>query len=102
MRGRWLKKWKRGASKDDWRQAHADWNWTKPVVRVLKFAKKAIKEMKKADPDQDGCGFWYDEHDGYGYREMCRAGGRCYGDQDSGCPYRNLKILIKSLGGECE
>ena len=100
MRGRWLKKWKRGACKDDWRQAHADWNWDKPVRRALKFAKKAMKEMRKANPDS-GCGLWYDEHDGYGYREMCRAGGRCYGE-DSGCPYRNLKILIKSLGGECE
>ena len=96
MRGRWLKKWKRGASKGDWRQARADWSWNKPVIRALKFAKKAMKEMRKANPDSS-CGLWYDEHDGFGYREMCRAGGRCL--PDSSCPYRNLAIAIKSLGG---
>lgn len=100
MRGRWLKKWKRGASKGDWRQAHADWNRDKPVRRALKFAKKAMKEMHKANPDII-CGLWYDEQDEFGFRGMCRAGGRCYGE-DSGCPYRNLKILIRNLGGECE
>ena len=50
MRGRWLKKWKRGASKDDWRQAHADWEWDKPVRRALKFAKKAIKLHGSSEP----------------------------------------------------
>ena len=104
MNGRAWKKWykKPRPSKDDVRDAKAELRWMKPVDRALKFAKKALKEMKKADPDQDGCGLWYDVNDGGGYRELCRAGGRCYGDQDSGCPYRNLRIAIKGLGGQCE
>ena len=102
MMGRaWKKSFKKTRpSKDDVRDVKAELHWMKPVDRALKFAKKALKEMKTGDPDS-GCGLWYDVSDGFGYREMCRAGGRCYGE-DSGCPYRNLKILIRSLGGECE
>ena len=104
MNGMAWKRWykKTSPSKDYIRCVKADLRWMKPVGRALKFAKKALKEMKKADPDQDGCGLWYDINDGLGYREMCRAGGCCYGDQDSGCPYRNLRIAINGLGGGCE
>lgn len=96
---RWFKK--TSPSKDDIRDAKSELRWMKPIDRALKFAKKALREMKKADPDQDGCGFWYDVNDGLGYREMCNAGGRCHGEEDPGCPYRNLKMAIKGLGGEC-
>ena len=101
MNGMKWKKWnkKPRPSKDDIRYAKSELRRMKPVDRALKFAKKALKEMKKADPDS-GCGLWYDVNDGFGYREMCRARGRCY--RDSACPYRNLKIAIKGLGGECE
>lgn len=105
MNGRAWKKWyktKPRPSKDDIRDAKAELRWMKPVDRALKFAKKALREMKKADPDQDGCGLWYDVNDGLGYREMCRAGGRCCGDQDPGCPYKHAKMFIKLLGGSCE
>lgn len=105
MNGRAWKKWyktKPRPSKDDIRDAKAAIDWQKPVCRAIKFARKALKEMKKADPDQDGCGLWYDVNDGGGYRELCRAGGRCYGDQDSGCPYKHAKMFIKLLGGSCE
>ena len=103
MNGRAWKRWckKPKPSKDDIRDAKVELRWMKPVDRAIKFANKALKEMKKADPDSE-CGLWYDVNDGFGYREMCRAGGRCYGDQDSGCPYRNLRIAIKGLGGQCE
>ena len=103
MNGRAWKKWfkKTRPSKDDIRDAKAELPRMKPVDRALKFAKKARREMKNAEPNQDGCGLWYDVNDGLGYREMCRAGGRCYGEY-SGCPYRNLKIAIKGLGGQCE
>ncbi len=102
MNGKYWKMWhktKPKPCKDDIRDAKAELRWMKPVDRALKFAKKALKEMKKADPDSE-CGLWYDVNDGFGYREMCRAGGRCY--RDSSCPYRNLKIAITGLGGECE
>lgn len=102
MNGKAWKKWykKPRPSKDDIRDAKAELRWMKPVDRAIKFAKKALKEMKKADPDSE-CGLWYDVNDGFGYREMCRAGGRCFG-MNSGCPYRNLRIAIKGLGGQCE
>lgn len=102
MNGRAWKKWFKNPrpSKYDIRDTKAELRWMKPVDRALKFAKKALKEMKKANPDSE-CGLWYDVNDGLGYMELCRAGGRCYGE-DSGCPYRNLKIAIKGLGGQCE
>ena len=104
MNGRAWKKWyktKPKPCKDDIRAVKSQLEWMKPVDRALKFAKKALREIKKADPDSE-CGLWYDVNDSLGYRELCRAGGYCNGDQDSGCPYRNLRIAIKGLGGECE
>ena len=96
---RWFKKTR--PSKDVIWDAKAELRWIKPVDRALKFAKKALREMKKADPNQDGCGLWYDVNDSFGYREMCSADGRrCHGEEDPGCPYRNLKLAIKGLGGE--
>jgi hypothetical protein len=103
MNGRAWKKWyktKPKPCKDDIRDAKAELRWMKPVDRALKFAKKALKEMKKADPDSE-CGLWYDVSDGFGYREMCRAGGRCEARcKGRECPYALATALIRELEGD--
>lgn len=104
MNGRAWKMWykqKPRPDKDFERHVKAENTWLKPVFRALKFAKKARKEMKRADENCE-CGLWYDEHDGFGYREKCRAGWLCKGHDSMRCPFNLVNMLIASLEGEAE
>lgn len=104
MNGKAWKKWykKTRPSKDDIRDVKAEIRWKKPVYSALKFAKKAVREMKKADPDSE-CGLWYDVHDGFGYRELCRVGGHCEARCNSRkCPHALAMALIRALEGADE
>ena len=107
MNGKKWKIWRKSArrenspyTKEDYDEIKSDLRWMKPVDMAVKFARKVLKEMKKGDPDST-CGLWYDVNDGGGYRELCRAGGRCPERCKSGdCPYELANKLIDSLFGE--
>ena len=60
---------------------------------ALKFAKKALRHIKK-DAEND-CGFW-SEHYGGHWHEDCLALGSCT-DNPANCPLEIAKSLVKSL-----
>ena len=60
---------------------------------ALKFAKKALRHIKK-DAEND-CGFWSEHYCGH-WHENCLALGRCT-DNPAICPLEIAKSLVKSL-----
>ena len=103
MNGRAWKKWyktKPRPSRDDIRDVKSQLRWYKHADRALMFAKRVLREIKKADAGgSDSCGFWYDINDGGGYRELCLAGGRCDARCSDNCPKALAERLVRSLSG---
>ena len=60
---------------------------------ALKFAKKALRHIKK--DAEDDCGFWSEHYCGH-WHENCLALGRCT-DNPTNCPLEIAKSLVKSL-----
>ena len=65
----------------------------KNLMLALKFAKKALRHIKK-DAECD-CGFWSEHYCGH-WHENCLALGRCT-DNPANCPLELAKSLVKSL-----
>lgn len=65
----------------------------KNLSLALKYAKKALKHIKK-DAEAE-CGFWGESYCGC-WRETCLALGRCT-DNPADCPLDIAKSLVKAL-----
>lgn len=63
---------------------------------ALKYARKALREIRHGDALDGGCGYWGDVNDGFGYRETCMTGGVC--DFRGGrCPLKKAMELVDLL-----
>lgn len=107
MRGKWYKKLnkRKHFSKDEKREHKYLYGeiYNKLGRQFSKYITKLHRlfHIKHENYDGDNCCFWYDENDGFGYRECCGLlGGLCSGGKN--CFYEQVERMFNRINGDAE